>query len=92
MTRRRIIAGVILLAAVAVAVPLVPGVWEKVAYREEHAGGMVFLVRRWDWIRGRAVCVPVQVCRPCLHAAHDACLRMSTEVPSALSGNFDPVL
>ena len=32
MTRRRIIAGVILLAAVAVAVPLVPGVWRAVAY------------------------------------------------------------
>ncbi len=29
MTRRRIIAGVILLAAVAVAVPLGPGVWER---------------------------------------------------------------
>ncbi len=35
MTRRRIIAGVILLAAVAVAVPLVPGVWLKVAYRAD---------------------------------------------------------
>ena len=32
MTRRRIIAGVILLAAVAVAVPFAPGVWMKVAY------------------------------------------------------------
>ncbi len=34
MTRRRIIAGVILLAAVAVAVPAAPGVWETVAYVE----------------------------------------------------------
>ena len=34
MTRRRIIAGVILLAAVAVVVPLVPGVWRKVAYKK----------------------------------------------------------
>ena len=32
MTRRRIIAGVILLAAVAVAVPLVPGVWRAGGY------------------------------------------------------------
>ena len=32
MTRRRIIAGVILLAAVTVAVPLVPGLWRRVAY------------------------------------------------------------
>ena len=34
MTRRRIIAGVILLAAVVVAVPLVPGVWRALVYRE----------------------------------------------------------
>ncbi len=34
MTRRRIIAGVILLAAVAVAIPAAPGVWERVAYVE----------------------------------------------------------
>ena len=49
MTRRRIIAGVILLAAVVVAVPLVPGVWMKVAYREDRFGGMVVLRQRWDW-------------------------------------------
>ncbi len=34
MTRRGIIAGVILLAAVVVAVPFAPGAWRAVAYRE----------------------------------------------------------
>ena len=41
MTRRRIIAGVILLAAVAVAVPAAPGVWERVAYREKAMAGVL---------------------------------------------------
>ena len=50
MTRRRIIAGVILLAAVAVAVPFAPGVWERVAYRDEVMGGFRIKVRRFEWM------------------------------------------
>ena len=43
MTRRRIIAGGILLAAVAVAVPFAPGVWRKVAYEEVEILSMGFV-------------------------------------------------
>ena len=39
MTRRRIIAVVILLAAVVVAVPFVPGVWESMAYLQIPISG-----------------------------------------------------
>ena len=81
MTRRRIIAGVILLAAVVVAVPLVPGVWERVAYREELAAEMAYRIKRWEWLPGTAAYVPDQVCRPCRRGRHEGCLmgRPTTE-------------
>ncbi len=64
MTRRRIIAGVILLAAVAVVVPLVPGVWERVAYRDEVAGGFRIKVRRFEWM-SRSRYFADQMCGSC---------------------------
>ena len=73
MTRRRIIAGVILLAAVAVAVPYAPKVWRTVAYRKQRIDGMVFLTRRWEWLPGRDVFVPNQVCSLCLKGVHNYC-------------------
>ena len=75
MTRRRIIAGVILLAAVVVAVPLVPGVWERVAYQEQdtHFDSVVVLVKRWSWLPGRSEVFPDQLCPWCRGRAHDDC-------------------
>ena len=75
MTRRRIIAGVILLAAVVVATSAA----ESVAYREEHSEGMVYLVQRWEWLPGNTVHVPNQVCFACLNGGHDDCLRIDNE-------------
>ena len=78
MTRRRIIAGVILLAVVAVAVPLVPGVWEKVAYREMKLDdGFVVYPKRWKWLPGQPAYVPDQLCESCLCGEHDYCWRIS---------------
>ena len=74
MTRRRIIAGVILLAAVVVAVPFGPGVWRQVAYREEIAAGMAYRIKRWEWLPGRAAYVPDQACRSCRCEQHEGCL------------------
>ena len=73
MTRRGIIAGVILLAAVVVAVPFAPGVWDKVAYREVELGNLLFLKKRWDWLPGGANYVPDQVCGSCLSDQHIRC-------------------
>ncbi len=50
MTRRRIIAGVILLAAVAVAVPFGPGVWRQAKLRrvvERYPGGGALIKHVW---------------------------------------------
>ena len=78
MTRRRIIAGVILLAAVVVAVPFVPGVWEKVVYRHELRLDHRPVVRTklWEWLPGRPSYMPDQVCSICFRGAHDTCWRV----------------
>ncbi len=83
MTRRRIIAGVILLAAVVVAVPAAPGVWRKVVYRSIDLGGMEGLTKRWAWLPGPYVYVPNQFCNYCRRAEHGYCWRVPD---SALPG------
>ena len=72
MTRRRIIAGVILVAAVVVGVPVAPEMWERIAYRDAVLTDDGFMVRRkqWEWLPGRTVYVPDQVCRYCLRGEH----------------------
>ena len=91
MTRRRIIAGVILL--VAVAVPFVPGVWERVAYVEHEFGRMVVLEKRAAWLPGRTGYVPDQVCKSCSIDEHVACGEIAINfnlpgVPKKLDLNF----
>ena len=87
MTRRRSIAGVILLAAVVVAVPLVPGMWERVAYRDSWAflDGFMLREKRAEWLPGAAGYVPNQVCRACLSGdeGHGHCSRLD-EGPRAI--------
>ena len=96
MTCRRIIAGVILLAAVAVAVPFWPGVWRKVAYREEvssvtmrigdqqKTAEMVWLIKRWSWLPVPSV-LPDQICRECSLDSHEEC---SEEHYAEMLGRF----
>ena len=82
MTRRRIIAGVILLAAVAVAVPFAPGVWRAVAYEDCFLCDDELVVRwcRWEWLQGRTGYVPNQPCSSCLDGQHDHCWRLAGDV------------
>ena len=75
----RIIAGVILLAAVVVAVPFAPGVWEKVAYREDTFWGLAYFRPRWKWLPGTEKYAPDQVCTHCRSGEHDRCWRLDLE-------------
>ena len=78
MTRRRIIAGVILLAVVAVAVPFAPGVWETVAYEDRMLGSFVVRMKRWDWLPGLTAYVPDQLCDSCRQQDHGECGRLGS--------------
>ena len=72
MKRRRIVAGVILLAAVAVL--FAAGVWERVAYRETiEATGKAVRIKRWEWLPGAAEYVPHQPCTLCRMGKHSGC-------------------
>ena len=78
MTRRRIIAGVILLAAMAV---VLLGGWRRVAYREKAVGAFVVCAKRWEWLPGPELYVPDQVCRHCEGRRHEYCFRINNAIP-----------
>ena len=75
MTHRRIIAGVILLAALAVAVPLVPNAWERMVYRFDKVGPgrLKIKVKRFDWMPGDTRNVIDQECPECMKGRHGQC-------------------
>ena len=83
MTRRRIIAGVILLAALVAAVPLVPGVWRALVYRvirtapvegDKSGQPVLFLLeKRWSWLPVDSTVIPDQLCRRCRLEHHNSC-------------------
>ena len=74
MTRRRIIAGVILLAAVAVSIPFAPAAWRAVAYESESRSGLRVHVKRFSWLPGPTSWIDDdQVCPRCIEGRHKHC-------------------
>ena len=82
MTRRRVYACAILLAAVIVAVPSVPGVWERLVYRDLSWAGLEIRAKRLHWLPGRVAFIHDQVCHFCLQGSHESCLRIGSEYDS----------
>ena len=70
MTRVRVIALVVVLAAVAVAVSSVPLAHRRVSTQ----GGMVVLVKRWEWLPGHQAVLRDQTCDFCTFGLHSNCL------------------
>ena len=64
MTRRRIIAGVVLLAAVAVCIPLVPAVLQEIAYEEVPVSNGRMTVELGGGVEGQTRAVQLFVRRP----------------------------
>ncbi len=81
MTRRCIIAGLVLLAAIALAAPLVPTVWQGIAYKPQVEpctsksmySEMVFYRRRWSWVPVPEIW-PDQMCNLCGVGEHRICM------------------
>ena len=75
MTRRRIVAGVILAAAIAIAMPFAPKAWELAVYRSERGrpGRLTITAKRFDWLPGESRIVIAQECPECVKDLHRNC-------------------